>query len=226
MSLLTQNSKMKISSGEDVIIYDFAIPAYESSTGLKTCPNAGSCAAFCYARQGTYNFRGTKAALETRLKVTQTNQFIGLMQVELEAIKIKNEGKKILIRIHSAGDFYSEEYLAKWNTIINANPDLKFYAYTKMIKLMTGQERRNFRVIFSYGGTEDGLIDAFDFHAKVFKTEELMKKAGYINGTETDLVAALGENPKVGLVVHGNKKISTIEKQIKDMEQVKWKQVG
>lgn len=212
--LLTQNSKMKISSDENKVIYDWAIPAYESVTGLKTCPNAGSCKNFCYARQGTYNFKGTKSALEYRLKVSQSDFFIRSMQIELDAIKKKHEGKRILIRIHSAGDFYSEEYLNKWNKIINNNQDLYFYAYTKMVKLMTGQDRRNFRVIFSYGGLEDNLIDAFDFHTKVFKSLELLEKAGYVNGTENDLVAALGQSNKIGLSYHGNKSIKTIQTQI------------
>jgi hypothetical protein len=55
MNLLTQNSDLKKSG-----IYGWTLPAHWSTltdgTKFNTCPNAGVCAAFCYAKNGTYNF--------------------------------------------------------------------------------------------------------------------------------------------------------------------------
>jgi Gene product 88 len=37
----------------------------------------------------------------------------------------------VAVRIHSSGDFYSEQYIAFWRRIIEALPDVSFWAYTR-----------------------------------------------------------------------------------------------
>ena len=36
-----------------------------------------------------------------------------------------------VVRIHESGDFYSIEYVEKWDNIAKQLPQVKFYAYTK-----------------------------------------------------------------------------------------------
>lgn len=38
-----------------------------------------------------------------------------------------------VVRIHSSGDFFSQEYLDMWINIVESFPDLNFYAYTKRL---------------------------------------------------------------------------------------------
>lgn len=39
--------------------------------------------------------------------------------------------KPCAVRIHSSGDFFSERYIDLWHRIISANPDVRFWAYTR-----------------------------------------------------------------------------------------------
>ena len=66
---------------------------------------------------------------------------------------------------------------------------------------------KNFTVIYSFGGTEDRLIDVEqDRHSLVFESVAQLKACGYSDASNQDDVA-LGSNPKIGLVYHGTKNI-------------------
>lgn len=211
--ILTQNGKMRKSSKDGIDVYNFGIPAFQSETGLKTCPNASKCAIGCYARSGTYNFSNVKNAYENRLKLTQSDDFVNLMvaEIRLKYIKSQVKGNKCLIRIHDSGDFYSDEYIFKWLNIIKQCIGVQFYAYTKMVTRFnelqySGHIPTNFRLIYSFGGTQDKYIDVENhIHSKVFETIEDLTKQGYIDGTQDDMIAALGKHNKIGLVYHGQK---------------------
>lgn len=210
MQILTQNGKMKKSSQNGIDVYNFGIPAFRSETGLITCPNARHCVSGCYARSGTYRFKNVVNAYEQRLKLTQDSSFIATMiaAINLKTIQSKAKGNKCLIRIHDSGDFYSKEYANDWIKIIQSCPDTEFYAYTKMVQMMSQIEiPKNLRLIYSFGGAEDSQIDTTKhFHSKVFQSETELKEAGYSDSSQDDLVAALGPSTKIGLVYHGTKK--------------------
>ncbi len=212
MNILTQNSKMKKSSKNGIDVYNFGIPAFQSKTGLRTCPNAGSCASGCYAKSGTYNFNNVIKAYEDRLQLTQDKDFIEIMSAEinLKYLKSKTKGNKCLIRIHDSGDFYSKDYARAWIRIIENNPNVEFYAYTKMVQLFEDYIAilpKNFKVIYSFGGKQDAQIDINKhYHSKVFDSVEALQAQGYTDATNDDLIAALGTDKKIGLVYHGIKK--------------------
>lgn len=212
LNLLTQNSKIKNSSHGESVVFNFGIPAFLSKTGEKTCPMAGVCASGCYAKSGAYLFSNVAKKFEQRFEASKSQDFGLMIQADLNKIKNKYLGKKnILIRIHDSGDFYSQVYFESWLDIIQTNPDLKFYAYTKqvaMIKEATSLLPSNFKVIFSFGGKQDALIDtAKDRHSLVFESQDLLIKAGYSNATLDDLTA-LGLNHRIGLVFHHAKNFS------------------
>lgn len=211
MNILSQNAKMKKSSQNGIDIYNFGIPAFRSETGLQTCVNAKDCVSGCYARSGTYRFGNVVNAYEQRLKLTQEQDFIDIMvaEIKLKSLKSKAKGNKCIIRIHDSGDFYNEAYLQKWIIIMNHCPDVKFYAYTKMVQMFQNYHLdmpNNFTVIFSQGGTEDSLIDTSKHrHSRVFENETDLKAAGYADASQDDMIAAFGLNKKIGLVYHGSK---------------------
>lgn len=224
MDLLTQNGKMKKSSKNGITNVNWTIPAFQSSTGLKTCPNAGLCAAGCYARQGAYMFGNVKVAHEAKLALTQKPQVFQVEMInEIERWLKKRSVQHLKVRIHDAGDFYSIEYLNAWINIMSyfeTNDRVSFYAYTKQVEMFKNEKARipsNFRVIFSYGGKQDRMIDVnIDRHARVFESLEALHAAGYVDGTDDDMVAALGDSLKVGLCYHG----------AKNYENTQWKKVA
>lgn len=209
--LLTQNTKMKKSSQNGITVVNWTIPAFQSSTGLKTCPNAGVCAIGCYARSGTYLFSNVKSAHEEKLALTQSDTFVELMISEIETWLKKKNVSKLYIRIHDAGDFYNVSYWNKWRDIMSHfenNDKVKFYAYTKQVKMFQNETNipLNFQLIFSFGGKQDRLINLKrDSHAKVFESIEELESSGYVDGTNDDLIAARGEHIKIGLCYHGTK---------------------
>lgn len=213
MSLLTQNKKIRGSNTSEYLVVNFGIPAYQTKSGFKTCPNAGKCAKGCYANQGAYRWSNVAQAYEKRFEASQSEAFGDLMQTELDLwIKRANKQNKILVvRIHDAGDFYNLEYLNRWIGIINKNHTVIFYAYTKMITLfkrfmIQGKIPSNFTVIFSYGSNTDQLINPnTDRHSQVFSSMDDLLAAGYVNTTEDDLQAVFSPNHKIGLVYHGAK---------------------
>lgn len=203
INYLAQNAKMRKTSG--LKTFNFGIPALKSNTGMITCPMAGECAKGCYATQGAYVWGNVNKKYEERLQLTRTNKFIYTITAEILRRKVER------VRIHDSGDFYSAKYLDRWLTIMELNPEIEFYAYTKMVKLFNMYKRdnkipSNFTVIYSYGGKHDVLINPeLDRHGRVFENEEYLLNKGYIDASQDDSLA-LTENVKVGLIFHSNKK--------------------
>jgi hypothetical protein len=204
--LLTQNKKIKSSSTDSLTVYNFGIPALISDTGLKTCPMAGKCAIGCYAKSGAYVWSNVKQAYEKRLAATLQADFSEVISEDIEKILSKKSTKNLIIRIHDSGDFYDLGYFEKWFKVMTRFPQVKFYAYTKMVEMFKGRFLpSNFTLIFSLGGKQDALIDQnTDRHSRVFETVNELESAGYVNASHDDMLA-LTQNGKVGLVYHGAK---------------------
>lgn len=201
-TVLGQNRKMMKSSQGETIVFDWALPA------IKTCPNADACKKGCYGLQGAFLWASTINALENRLSLSKDRHFPEVMNdcVKMKHKYCQKKGKNCVIRIHSDGDYYSAAYLQDWLRVIHSNPDVMFYAYTKMVKLFKNTILpNNFTSIYSYGGKEDYLIDPKrDRHAKVFPDALTLLKSGYINASNNDMLA-LTDHHYVGLVYHGVK---------------------
>lgn len=207
--LLTQNAKIAKSSKGEYLIYNWGIPAYQSKTGLRTCPAAGTCAKGCYATQGAYAWSNVAQAYEYRLAVSQSATFVQSMQTELNrAIKLSaKKRKRLAIRIHDSGDFYSIDYIKRWFEVIQANPEVLFYAYTKQVKLFKAMQLvpTNLVLIYSEGGLFDTQIRDTDRHSRVFINEAELIAAGYDNASADDTVAFTSTSGKIGLIYHGAK---------------------
>ncbi len=210
-TVFSQNAKMKRSSQNGVHLYNWGIPALMSKTGLSTCPMAGACAKGCYARMGAYVWGNVASAYESRLTLTRTKGFEQVITYHIDRLVSKHKDGTILIRIHDAGDFYSETYYNAWNSIAKGfidNSRVKFYTYTKMVQMLKEHapyRTPNFTVIYSMGGKQDGMIDLeSDRHSRVFQSVDELHKSGYIDASHDD-VLALTDNVKVGLVYHGTK---------------------
>jgi len=211
-------------------IYNWTIPAFKVtlSDGSKfnACPNAGACARVCYARFGTYRFGNVMKRhlhnLEYLLQhpddwEEQMSREIGQRRFAPSGIPhhlpydpsdsfvatwMLTGGKAV--RIHDAGDFFEVGYLFRWVHIAEQHPQVLFYAYTKensMIMPLLSAMPPNFKIIFSYGGQEDGLIVRdIHRHADVFASAEALEAAGYFDQEDNDILAAIAPTTRIGIV--------------------------
>jgi hypothetical protein len=105
------------------------------------------CKAYCYAKKFEKLRARVREKWELNLKATKQRDFVMRMIDEVQWVGD-------FIRVHVAGDFYSQEYLNKWITIARQFPHKTFLAYTKNIDLDFSKRPENFRIILS----DDRLI--------------------------------------------------------------------
>jgi hypothetical protein len=164
-AILRTNAKMEKSKTEGEIIYDLTLPALsgivvDEDTGdfveITTCPGAGACQLFCYARKGGYVMfpaSSMSAAQALNFLVNDPEGYSARVNQEIQTIKAKADkaGIQLVVRWHDAGDFFSKEYLDLAYDVAKSNPDVQFYAYTKMGDVATGAAPANFTMNFSSG---------------------------------------------------------------------------
>jgi hypothetical protein len=93
------------------------------------------------------------AAQALNFLVNDPEGYMSMVDREVKTLKGKTDkhGIRLVVRWHDAGDFFSKEYLDLAFGVAEANPDVKFYAYTKMGDVAVGNKPKNFIVNFSTG---------------------------------------------------------------------------
>jgi len=181
-SLLGTNAKMEKSKTEGEIIYDLTLPAIsgivvDEGSGdfveITTCPGAGECQLFCYARKGGYVMfpaSSMSAAQALNFLVNDPKGYSDMVNREISVIKKKADkhGIKLVVRWHDAGDFFSKEYLDLAFDVARSNPDVQFYAYTKMGDVATADTPPNFIINFS-SGAKSREVKKVEFHRDATK---------------------------------------------------------
>jgi hypothetical protein len=111
----------------------FGLPA-----GKKfSCPGATSiCEKVCYAGKLEKLYKGVSGVLlhnwellnraDHTTMVSLISQMIGEFRKDCE-----KENAEKLFRIHWDGDFFSDEYANAWKVVIEDNPDITFWVYTR-----------------------------------------------------------------------------------------------
>ncbi|MEU3625661.1 hypothetical protein BS329_38810 [Amycolatopsis coloradensis] len=176
-------------------VYTWTIPALSAridGVTIRTCPAAGVCAkGACYALAGTYRWSNVRQAHEANLRfvVTDPEGWERAMITELAAPKFRGAW----VRLHDAGDFFSDDYTRAWMRIMRTAPDTRFYAYTKEVRrlreLVEPDPPPNFAWRFSFGGREDHLIRDGDRVADVFPDDDAIP-GGWRSQRGDDLIAA------------------------------------
>lgn len=224
--MLRQNSDLRPHR-----IWNWTIPAWTitlpDGTRFNTCPNAGVCAQYCYARNGTYLFSNVMKAHMTNLTrvLDDRQQWQIDMAAELEKRRYRPTGTArtlpipltdidadlhrwvldggAAVRIHDAGDFFADWYLELWCDLADWFPDVLFYAYTKEVAMIKDRQEPlpwNLRILFSTGGLQDHMIDPdTDRHADVFPDQQSLTDAGYVSQDANDLLAVLLPTNKIGI---------------------------
>lgn len=93
---------------------------------LTTCPGkTGYCSKVCYATKGFFRMTNVQKSLAANFETAESTEFIQEVTNSIRKHKLRT------IRIHPAGDLYSNEYIDKWIAIVKAHPDVKFWVYTR-----------------------------------------------------------------------------------------------
>lgn len=179
MAVADENGKRSIRDGEHTVFRCFAASSEVQYDGVY------------HNRQ--HNFKAIVDALKN-------GNCADLINTELQKARKKNTQ---FVRIHESGDFFNAAYLLSWVMVAQANPDLKFYCYSKNLPLFMGlQLPENFYFTASYGGKFDYLIDEgfFPRYSKVFMTEDDAIAAGF--KVDSQDRSCFEEGP-FALLVHG-----------------------
>lgn len=167
--ILKQNEKITHSGGESTIYFNIGLPALKGlavneATGdfvvVDTCPGAGACKVYCYAKKGGYVQWKASSMSQTRqlnFLLNDPQGYKNKLESELRSAEKKfgKKGTKIVVRWHDAGDFFSPEYLDLAYSVARDFPNIEFYAYTKMAGVATGAKPSNFKMNFSMGATPE-----------------------------------------------------------------------
>jgi len=231
--IIAQNAKLK-KSGTNTIFYDLTMPAYhglyydekEKGFGLvSTCPGAGACILWCYASKGGYvQYPGpvNNAAKMLTFLMNHPDEFEDTLLQSLENAKRTAKEKRVIMRWHDAGDFFSTGYLDLALDVARKTPDILHYAYTKQLPLIRdyqsqGKIPENFIFNFSVGGKYDKTIDVMEKFADVipknlFDDIPVLFTPKSIKMTKQKLVKAYESNGLTEEVVDGLAKESGVEK--------------
>ena len=199
------NRKLKATAkynGCQCIAFDLpAGPKTKKANG--TCPYAGLCTGDCYACSGKYVFHN-EIYENNRLASLGSDFVYRMTGILTDYVHRVKPGVKTYLRLHTSGDFYGRGYVKKWIDIAYECPTVNIYAYTKSIPFFKGVDLPpNFKVVYSYGGKKDDMIDMDnDTVALVYPSVDMAIKAGCdVTCNYDDL--AMFEHRKLGLVYHG-----------------------
>lgn len=198
-NLLKQNEKMEHSGGGDVYL-NVGLPALrgivvnEQTNDIifvNTCPGAGACQTYCYAKKGNYilfKANWEKAAKTLNLLINNPAEFENMMCRELakEEAKWTKQGFDLSVRWHDAGDFFSEQYLELAYSIARKFPNIRFYCYTKLASVALGEKPENFIANWSEGASPDQnkIVKKYEAQFGELKRSIVVPKAMFDKYTE------------------------------------------
>jgi hypothetical protein len=114
-----------------------------------TCPGATpECIKRCYAHKQTRRFEAVRASRLSNYHESLKDDFSENM-ISLIQKYSKRKAFRKMVRIHEAGDFYSQTYVDKWIRITTQLPDIKFLAFTKSFHLDFSKAPSNLSIIYS-----------------------------------------------------------------------------
>lgn len=128
---------------------------------ILTCLDCSTCAGTCYAKKSNrYATSYNHKLINTFLACNNLDLLKSFIVDDLQ-----HRPKRIeFVRIHEAGDFFSQEYINMWFSVARLFPELKFYFYTKSDKYLDFSGRpENMNMVYSlypngaknYGTIED-----------------------------------------------------------------------
>lgn len=200
-------------------VWTFSLPSGH------TCPGACACLAKvdfktnrlvdgpkqeyrCFSASNEVAFRNTRDARRHNLKLLSRHKTVAaLAHALLQDIPAVSG----VMRVHVAGDFYSQAYFDAWMTVAAKTPHMKFYAYTKSIPFWINWINRNkklpanFSLTASLGGKFDDLIRPYMITAEVVMHPDDAKR----KPIDHDDSHARSPKKHFALLLHGMQKPGT-----------------
>jgi hypothetical protein len=153
------------------LVYEWNLP-----TG-STCPFALECKVTVDRQTGKFDvYRGAY-----KCYAASPERFPGVREHRWTNFEYAKAGNKIkipqncnAIRIHSAGDFFNQQYFDDWILLAKENPNVEMWAYTKSLIYWVkriNEIPKNLILTASYGGRQDHLIEEYNLkNVIVYKT--------------------------------------------------------
>jgi hypothetical protein len=110
-----------------------------------------------------------------------------------------------VIRIHVAGDFFSQAYFDAWLNVAYQRPEVIFYAYTKSVNFWVGRQTfipDNFKLNASMGGRHDNLAELHGLKS-VYVVLNETEAADLGLEVDEDDTHAWKQDESFAIVVHG-----------------------
>lgn len=186
------------------IVYD---KENEQFYKVSTCPAAGACLKYCYARSGQFGMNsGTIMNLLQRINLLMNDpdeyEELAYEELNMLARKENRAGRQLRIRWNDSGDFFAKEYfnIAKRVTdrLIKKGRDVRSYAYTKIADYAKKGDK-NFILNFSKEArtSEVEKMDMKKTKMSAVVPKEVFK--GFIEAREkTDEKGRVVTNPNTG----------------------------
>ena len=140
----------------------------------------------------------------------------------LEAALPKNAG---IVRLHSSGEFFSQDYFDAWLDLAITRPEILFYTYTKSLPYWVNRISMipdNLILTASWGGRRDDMIEQYNLRSVkvVFHPEEA--EGLEIDHTDEHACRPSLKNQDFALLLHGvNPQKSKAAEAIKRMKREK-----
>jgi hypothetical protein len=161
----------------------------------------------CYAASAEALFKNIRKSRWNNLELLQGKSVTEMVELILESLP-----KKIkLVRVHSSGDFFNQDYFDAWLIVATKRPDLIFYAYTKMLPFWINRFNAipsNFKLTASEGGKWDAKIKEYNLRSVkvVYSIKEAKKLKLPIDHDDTH---AWKTNDNFALLIHGTQPAGT-----------------
>jgi len=131
------------------------------SMSVKSCLyKTVDCTKYCSATHGRHHFKSVQDSMERKYLATFEDDFVDNIVAEITNLR--------RFRIHSAGDFYSQEYYNKWCEIAKRIPNTRFLAYTRNTDIDFSSRPDNLNIIFS---VDESTIE-FNYSVNAFAMVE------------------------------------------------------
>lgn len=162
----------------------------------------------CFSASAESFYPATRAARWRNFELAQAALRKGIFNaVEVFSASVAKLPRKTShVRLHIAGDFFSQDYFDAWRCTAAKFPALIFYAYTKSIPFWVARwddMPDNFRLVASMGGKHDDLIRAFNLKAAHVVFNEAQAREYHFEIDHDDSHAWSLSQESFALLLHG-----------------------
>lgn len=162
----------------------------------------------CFSATQENIFPATRRQREHNFNLLRKLRTPEEMAALIQASLPKKKKDEKAIRLHVAGDFFSQAYFDAWMIVAANNPDRIFYTYTKSLQYWInrlGMLPSNFRLTASVGGKLNHLIEEYNlkFARVVYSNEEAAELGLEVDHDDSH---AYDSDKSFGLLIHGTQK--------------------